>query len=52
MQGVIRTLVESAKGGDTAAAKLVLQYTLGDPVALDVIEKVEKLEAIYVKTKG
>ena len=52
LQAVIRTMIESAKGGDVAAAKVVLAYTLGDPVALDIVEKVERLEAIYVKTKG
>ena len=52
IQAVIRAMIDKAKGGDTAAAKILLAYVLGDPVALDVIETVERLEGIYLKGKG
>lgn len=49
---ILRALIGKAKAGDTVAARIVLAYTLGDPVALDVVEKIERLEAIYVKSRG
>jgi hypothetical protein len=30
---IVRTLIDKAKAGDVAAARLVLQYTLGKPAA-------------------
>ena len=41
---VIRALVEAAKGGDVAAAKVFLDRILGSPLAVDVIERLERLE--------
>ncbi len=41
---VVGALIDKAKGGDVAAAKLVLQYTLGDPQSLDLVEKIERME--------
>jgi hypothetical protein len=52
LQTVITALMDKAKGGDTAAAKLILQYTLGDPVALDIVETIQRLEAVYIKERG
>ncbi len=52
VQEIMAALIGKAKTGDTVAARIVLAYTLGEPVALDVIEKVEKLEAIYIRSKG
>ena len=49
---ILRALIGKAKAGDTVAARIVLAYTLGEPVALDVVEKIERLEAIYVRSRG
>jgi len=49
---ILRALIGKAKAGDTVAARIVLAYTLGEPVSLDLVEKIESLEAIYVKSRG
>jgi hypothetical protein len=49
---ILRALIGKAKAGDTVAARIVLAYTLGEPVALDLVEKIEQLEAVYVKSRG
>jgi hypothetical protein len=41
---VVRVLVASAKSGDVAATKELLQRLLGPPVELDFIERMEALE--------
>ncbi len=41
---VIRALVKAAKGGDVAAAKVFLDRILGTPLAVDVLERIERLE--------
>jgi len=46
VRGIIGAMVERAKGGDVAAAKLVLQYTLGEPQPLDILERLESLETL------
>ena len=49
---IIAALIDKARHGDTVAARIILAYTLGDPVSLDVVEKIEKLEAVCIKMKG
>jgi len=41
---VIRALVKAAKGGDVAAAKVFLDRLLGTPLAVDVLDRIERLE--------
>ena len=42
---IIGAMIDKARGGDVAAAKLLLQYTIGEPQPLDLIERLEQLEA-------
>ena len=42
---VIRALVKAAKSGDVAAARVFLDRIFGTPLAVDVIERIEELEA-------
>lgn len=44
MQAVVKALVEAAKGGDVAAARVLFERTLGRPVEADLIERLEALE--------
>ena len=44
MRAVVRKLVESAKGGDVAASKLLFDRCLGRPDALDVLLRLDELE--------
>lgn len=44
VRAIIGKLVEKAKAGDTAAAKVVLERCLGKPVEADLIERLEALE--------
>jgi len=46
LRRMIESLVQAAEGGDTAAAKLVLSYTLGPPVAADILERLEALKQV------
>jgi hypothetical protein len=41
---VVGALVEKAKGGDVAAAKILFDRTLGPPIAADLLERIEQLE--------
>jgi hypothetical protein len=45
VKAIIGAMIDKAKGGDVAAAKLVLQYTMGEPQPFDLIERLEQLEA-------
>ena len=45
MVAIARKLVEQARGGDVLAMRLLLERTIGKPVELDVIERLESLEA-------
>jgi hypothetical protein len=47
MKAIIRKLVEMAKEGDVAAAKVVLERCLGEPQAFDVTERLEELSARF-----
>ena len=44
MKAIVAALVKQAKAGDTAAAKLVLSYTIGQPLPADVLERLQRLE--------
>lgn len=44
MQAVVKALVEAAKGGDVAAARVLFERVLGKPVEADLIERLEVLE--------
>lgn len=41
---IIQSLLAAARKGDVAAAKLVLAYAIGEPVAHDLAERIELLE--------
>jgi len=46
---VIKRLVTEAKAGDIAAAKVLLDRLLGPPVAVDLLERIEQIEATLEK---
>jgi class 3 adenylate cyclase len=46
LREIARKLVELAKAGDVAAAKVVLDRTLGPPVEWDLLERLERLESL------
>ena len=52
VRGIIQALVEKAKSGDVAAAKEVLDRTLGKPQEADLIARMEELEEILATHKG
>ena len=53
LRAIIGRLVKSARGGDVGASKLVLGYALGPPIAGDILEKLQNLEAIAgIRTDG
>lgn len=45
LAAVIKRLVREARGGDIAAVKVLLDRLLGPPQPLDIIERLEALEA-------
>ena len=49
IQRILKAMVECAIGGDVAAAKLVLSYTLGAPINVDAEERVASLEALVAQ---
>lgn len=42
---IVAAMLEAARAGDVAAAKLLLSYSLGEPAALDLLARLEALEA-------
>jgi hypothetical protein len=44
LAGVVRAMIEKAKEGDVAAAKLVLQYTLGKPAQTVDPDRLDEME--------
>ena len=46
LRAVIRKLLELALAGDVAAAREVLQRTLGPPLEVDILARIEELEAV------
>jgi hypothetical protein len=45
LKAVVAKLIQLAKSGDVAAAKLVLDRVLGPPAEIDLLERLDKLEA-------
>lgn len=45
LKAVIRVLLEKARAGDTTAAKEVLDRTIGRPAPIDVLSRLDELEA-------
>jgi hypothetical protein len=45
LRDVIHALLTAAKGGDVSAAKELMQRLLGPPEAIDLLERMEALEA-------
>jgi len=46
LRSIIKSLLAKAAGGDVHAAKLILDRTLGPPVALDLEERISRLEEV------
>jgi hypothetical protein len=46
LREVVVKLMERAKGGDVASAKELLQRLLGPPTDLDLVQRLESLEAL------
>jgi type VI protein secretion system component VasF len=44
LREVVRALIDAATEGDVSAARLVLQYSLGNPVEFDVLQRIEDIE--------
>ena len=44
LQEVIASLVDKAKSGDVQAAKVLFERTLGPPIAVDIMARLEALE--------
>ena len=51
MREIVRKLVKLALAGDVAAAREVLQRTLGPAVEMDILARIETLEAAVVGRK-
>lgn len=47
---IIGVVVEAARGGDLAAAKLLFDRLLGPPVEADLIARIEELEDLLTTT--
>jgi hypothetical protein len=45
VRAIVKKMVELAKAGDLVAARLIFDRTVGPPVELDLLERLEKLEA-------
>ncbi len=45
VKAVVKGLLAAARGGDVPAAKLVLAYTVGQPEAMDVAQRLDELES-------
>ncbi len=55
LREIVAALVQAAKMGDTAAAREVLDRTIGKPVQTDLLQRVEELEqrvVVYVPDNG
>jgi hypothetical protein len=50
-EAVVRRVVKEAKAGESWACKLLFAYLLGEPVAADVLERIENLEAVQQNRK-
>jgi hypothetical protein len=47
LRAVTKAMLTKAKDGDTAAARLIYSYSLGEPQPWDLLERLENLEAMY-----
>jgi hypothetical protein len=45
MRAVVKKLVAQAKAGDVAASKVVLERLLGQPLAIDIEQRLDELES-------
>jgi len=45
MRAIISALIEKAKAGDVHAASVLFERVLGKPLEIDIIERIESLEA-------
>ena len=52
IEAIVKALIKKAKEGDVAAAKELLDRTLGKPVEADLIERLEAVEAATMARKG
>ena len=46
MQAIVKKLVDEAKGGDVRAAKEVIDRCIGKPTEADLLERIDRLEAL------
>lgn len=46
IRAIVKKLLEEAQAGDTAAARLILTYSLGEPQPVDVLERLGAIEAM------
>jgi hypothetical protein len=51
MRKLVQSLLRKARNGDVAACKLILEYTLGPPQPLDIIETIAEIEAVVFHAK-
>jgi hypothetical protein len=45
---IVDAMIQRAMGGDVAAARLVLSYTLGEPRDFDLEQRLQALEAVLL----
>ena len=46
LKRIVNSLIVEAEAGQVAAARLVLEYCLGKPLEADILERLERLEAL------
>jgi len=46
LKAIVKALIRKAKEPDLAAAKLLLSYTLGEPIPVDVLEEIDQLKTL------
>lgn len=51
LEAITRKLVELATGGDIAAARVILERTLGRPTEPDLLERIEALESRLLEVR-
>jgi len=47
IEAIIHALIDKAKAGSIAAARVLFDRTVGKPLEPDIIERIERLEAKY-----
>ena len=48
---IVTKLIECAKAGESWAVKLALEYLVGPPEAVDLLERIENLEQAQAQEK-